>query len=56
MVEAYKAQYENLIVEYRARISELVKENSELVKKIEEMTSKESLIVATLERAEKTSL
>lgn len=55
MVEAYKAQYENLIMEYRARISELVKENSALLKKIEELNDKEPLIIATLERAEKTS-
>ena len=55
MIDAYRAQYENLIIEYRARISELVKENSELTKKLEETSSKEPLIIATLERAEKTS-
>ncbi len=55
MIDAYKAQYDNLIMEYRARISELVKENTELSKKVEELTKKEPLIVATLERAEKTS-
>ncbi len=55
MIDAYRAQYENLIMEYRARISELVKENSELTKKLEETSNKEPLIIATLERAEKTS-
>ncbi len=55
MIDAYKAQYENLILEYRTRISELLKENSALEKQLEQAASKESLIVATLERAEKSA-
>ena len=56
MVDAYKGQYENLILEYRTRISELLKENSKLTTRVEEMSSKEPLVIAMLERAEKTSL
>ncbi len=56
MVDAYRAQYENLILEYRTRINDLLKENSVLTKKVEEMSSKEPLVIAMLERAEKTSL
>ena len=55
MLEAYKGQYEKLITEYRERITELIKENSALNKKIEELSKKEPLILSILERAEKTS-
>ncbi len=56
MIEAYRAQYEKLILEYRARISDLLKENAALLEKVEAMSNKEPLIIAMLERAEKTSL
>ena len=56
MINAYKAKYEDLIVEYRARISDLLKENAELTKKLDATSNKEPLIIAMLERAEKTSL
>ena len=55
MIEAYKAQYEKLILEYRTRISDLLKENSDLTEKLNQVSDRESLIIATLERAEKTS-
>ncbi|MBO7150073.1 MAG: hypothetical protein J6V71_04185 [Clostridia bacterium] len=55
MIEAYRAQYENLILEYRTRISDLLKENADLTEKLKEMSNREPLIIATLERAEKTS-
>ncbi len=56
MIDAYRSQYENLIAEYRTRISDLLKENLVLAEKLEMISNKEPLIIAMLERAEKTSL
>ena len=56
IINAYKGQYEKLIAEYRARIGELLKENAMLAEKVEASSKKEPLLLAMLERAEKTSL
>ena len=55
MIEAYKAEYEKLMLEYRTRISDLLKENANLTERLNQATNRESLIIATLERAENTS-
>ena len=55
MIDAYKAQYENLISELRSRISQLSKENKELLEQLEKVNEREKLIILTLERAEKTA-
>ncbi len=52
MLEAYKSQYENLVLDLRSRINELVKENKALLEKIEHNKQREKTIIATLERAE----
>ena len=55
MLDAYKAQYDNLIMELRSRISQLSKENKDLLEQLEKVNEKEKLIISTLERAEKTA-
>ena len=55
MIDAYKAQYENLISELRSRISQLSSENKTLLEQITKANEKEQLIISTLERAEKTA-
>lgn len=55
MIEAYKAEYEKLMLEYRTRISDLLKENANLTERLNQASNRESLIIATLERAENTS-
>lgn len=55
MIDAYKAQYENLISELRSRISQLSSENKTLLEQIAKANEKEQLIISTLERAEKTA-
>ena len=52
MLDAYKAQYDNLILELRGRISQLASENKALNEKINEFKDREKLIISTLERAE----
>ena len=55
MLDAYKAQYDNLIAELRSRITQLSKENDDLREQLQKVNDKEKLIISTLERAEKTS-
>ena len=55
MLDAYKAQYENLIGEFRSRINQLSKENKDLLEQLEKVNEREKLIISTLERAEKTA-
>ena len=55
MLDAYKAQYENLIGELRSRINQLSKENKDLLEQLEKVNEREKLIISTLERAEKTA-
>ena len=55
MINAYKAQYENLIGELRSRINQISKENKDLLEQLEKVNEKERLIISTLERAEKTA-
>ena len=55
MIDAYKAQYENLIGELRSRINQISKENKDLLEQLEKVNEKERLIISTLERAEKTA-
>lgn len=55
MIDAYKAEYEKLIAELRARNKQLAEENYALIDELGKIKEKEKLIVTTLERAEKTS-
>lgn len=55
MLDAYKAQYENLILELRSRISLLSNENKQLLEKLKKAEEKEKLIISTLQRAENTA-
>ena len=52
ILDAYKSQYENLILDLRTRINELVKENKALLEQVEQNKQRESLIIKTLESAE----
>ena len=55
IIEAYKSQYENLVLDLRSRISELVKENKELLQQVEQNKQREGLIIKALERAEESA-
>ena len=52
MINAYRAEYENLISEQNNRISELIKENANIRAKEDYINQKEKLILTTLEQAE----
>lgn len=52
IINAYRNEYENLITEQNNRISELVKENSNIRAKEDYLNQKEKLILTTLEKAE----
>lgn len=52
MIQAYKAEYENLIIEQRATIKELTRQNADLLAENNYIKSRENLIATTLERAE----
>lgn len=52
MINAYRAEYENLISELNNRITELIKENSDIRAKEDYIIKKEKLILTTLEQAE----
>ena len=55
MLEEYKNEYETRLVEQKANMQELVREKNELAGQLDAIKSRESLIIATLERAEKTA-
>ena len=55
MINAYKSQYENLILDLRSRISELDKENKALLQQVEQNKNREGLIIKALERAEESA-
>ena len=52
IIEAYKGEYENLILELRSRINELVDENKSLLEQVEQNKQREKLIIKALESAE----
>ena len=52
MINAYRAEYENLITEQNNRISELLRENSNIRAKENYVNQKEKLVLKTLEQAE----
>lgn len=56
MIDAYKAQYENLISELQARNQELFNKNVSLSAEIDSYKQKEQLIIRTLERAEQSAI
>ncbi len=55
ILEAYKAEYENLILELRSRINELTKENKELLEQVQQNKDRENLIIKTLESAQQSA-
>ena len=55
MFNAYRAEYESIINTYRAQISNLNKENADLLSQLDAIKQKEHLILSTLERAEQTA-
>ncbi len=52
IIEAYKEKYENLVADFRSRISELEKENKSLLEQVEQYANRERLIIKALESAE----
>ena len=52
IIEAYKSEYENLVLDLRSRINELVNENKALSEQVEQNKQREKLIIKALESAE----
>jgi len=56
ILNAYKKEYESRFLEMRSRITDLLKENSQLKAELESNLGKDELILAVLKRAEQTAL
>ncbi len=55
IVEAYKSEYEKLVLELKSRINELNKENKALLEQVQQYRQRERLIIKTLESAEQSA-
>ena len=55
ILDEYKKEYESRILELKANIQEILKEKTLIQQELESIKEREGLIIATLERAEKTA-